>query len=86
MGTPESSGLSAARLQAVLWDMDGTLVETEQYWGEGMFALARQLGGGMSEAARQRTVGTSLRAAPGGARPPPVELVETPVRGYSSGS
>jgi HAD superfamily hydrolase (TIGR01509 family) len=65
VGTPESSGLSAARLQAVLWDMDGTLVETEQYWGEAMFALARQLGGEMSEAARQRTVGTSLRTALG---------------------
>jgi HAD superfamily hydrolase (TIGR01509 family) len=50
-------------LQAVLFDMDGTLVETEQYWGTAMFALAERLGGRMSEAARERTVGTSMRFA-----------------------
>ncbi|MBB3084253.1 HAD family hydrolase [Geodermatophilus sabuli] len=50
-------------LQAVLFDMDGTLVETEQYWGEAMFALARELGGRMSDRARQRTVGTSMPVA-----------------------
>ena len=47
-------------LRAVLFDMDGALVETEQYWGEAMFALARRLGGQMSEAAREQTIGTSL--------------------------
>src|SRR3954469_6385240 len=50
-------------LSAVLFDMDGTLVETEQYWGEAMFALAGELGGRMSDAARERTVGTSMRFA-----------------------
>src|SRR3954471_10610180 len=50
-------------LSAVLFDMDGTLVETEQYWGEAMAALAAQLGGRMSAAARERTVGTSMRFA-----------------------
>jgi HAD superfamily hydrolase (TIGR01509 family) len=50
-------------LHAVLFDMDGTLVETEQYWGEAMAALADQLGGRMSPAARERTVGTSMRFA-----------------------
>jgi HAD superfamily hydrolase (TIGR01509 family) len=50
-------------LAAVLFDMDGTLVETEQYWGEGLFALARELGGSMSAAARERTVGTSMLIA-----------------------
>jgi HAD superfamily hydrolase (TIGR01509 family) len=50
-------------LQAVLFDMDGTLVETEQYWGEAMNALAHQLGGRMSAAARERTVGTSMHFA-----------------------
>jgi HAD superfamily hydrolase (TIGR01509 family) len=53
------------KLQAVLFDMDGTLVETEQYWGEAMAALADQLGGRMSPAARERTVGTSMRFAMG---------------------
>ena len=51
--------------RALLFDMDGTLVETEQHWGEAMFALARRLGGEMSEAARERTVGTSMRTALG---------------------
>jgi HAD superfamily hydrolase (TIGR01509 family) len=41
--------------------MDGTLVETEEYWGEAMQALAERLGGRMSPEARERTVGTSMR-------------------------
>src|SRR4051812_18769899 len=52
-------------LQAVLFDMDGTLVETEQFWGEAMFALARRLGGRMSDEARERTVGTTVRTSMG---------------------
>lgn len=51
----------APSLRVVLFDMDGTLVETEQYWGEALFALADRLGGRMSPAARERTVGTSMR-------------------------
>jgi HAD superfamily hydrolase (TIGR01509 family) len=43
--------------------MDGTLVETEELWGEAMFELAAQLGGRMSDAARAATVGTSMRVA-----------------------
>jgi HAD superfamily hydrolase (TIGR01509 family) len=50
-------------LRAVLFDMDGTLVQTEEHWGEAMSALAARLGGEMSAAARQRTVGTSMRTA-----------------------
>jgi HAD superfamily hydrolase (TIGR01509 family) len=52
-----------AQPAAVLFDMDGTLVQTEELWGEAMFALAERLGGEMSPAARQRTVGTSMRTA-----------------------
>jgi HAD superfamily hydrolase (TIGR01509 family) len=48
-------------LRAVLFDMDGTLVETEQYWGEAMFELAERLGGRMSEGARASTVGSTMR-------------------------
>ena len=51
------------RLRAVLFDMDGTLVQTEEHWGLAMSALAARLGGEMSAAARQRTVGTSMRTA-----------------------
>jgi HAD superfamily hydrolase (TIGR01509 family) len=54
---------SAPSLQAVLFDMDGTLVETEQYWGEAMFELAAVLGGRMSEEARAATVGSSMRTS-----------------------
>ncbi len=51
----------AGELRAVLFDMDGTLVETEQYWGEAMFELAARLGGRMSESARAATVGSTMR-------------------------
>jgi HAD superfamily hydrolase (TIGR01509 family) len=53
----------AGTVAAVLFDMDGTLVQTEEYWGEALFALAHRLGGRLSEAARQRTVGTSMRVS-----------------------
>jgi HAD superfamily hydrolase (TIGR01509 family) len=52
-------------LRAVLFDMDGTLVETEEYWGEAMFALARRLGGEMSAQARMATIGSSMRTSMG---------------------
>jgi HAD superfamily hydrolase (TIGR01509 family) len=47
----------------VLFDMDGTLVETEELWGEAMAALAVRLGGVFSSEARERTVGTSMPVA-----------------------
>jgi HAD superfamily hydrolase (TIGR01509 family) len=50
-------------LAAVLFDMDGTLVETEQYWGVAMAELAGRLGGVLSAPARERTVGTTMRFA-----------------------
>ena len=50
-------------LRAVLFDMDGTLVQTEEQWGEAMATLATRLGGEMSVAARQRTVGMSMRTS-----------------------
>ena len=56
-----SDRLPAGDLRAVLFDMDGTLVETEQYWGEAMFELAGRLGGRMSEGARASTVGSTMR-------------------------
>jgi HAD superfamily hydrolase (TIGR01509 family) len=54
-------GTAPSLLRAVLFDMDGTLVETEQYWGEAMFELAERLGGRMSESARAATVGSTMR-------------------------
>jgi HAD superfamily hydrolase (TIGR01509 family) len=67
----ETSSLSAAatrtpdRPSAVLFDMDGTLVETEETWGEALAALARRHGGEVSPAARAATVGTSMPVALG---------------------
>src|SRR3954469_7280535 len=60
-GEPTIAGTVRNDLEAVLFDMDGTLVETEGYWGEAMFALAERLGGRLSPEARARTVGTSMR-------------------------
>jgi HAD superfamily hydrolase (TIGR01509 family) len=48
-------------LRAVLFDMDGTLVETEHYWGQALQELARRLGGELSDEGRAATVGTSMR-------------------------
>ena len=61
-GEPRDRGRRGT-LRAVLFDMDGTLVQTEEYWGEAMFELADRLGGRMSEEARARTVGTSMRTS-----------------------
>ncbi|WP_233495895.1 HAD family phosphatase [Geodermatophilus sp. TF02-6] len=52
-------------LPAVLFDMDGTLVETEECWGAAMGELAARLGGRLSAQARARTVGTSMPVALG---------------------
>jgi HAD superfamily hydrolase (TIGR01509 family) len=60
---PQHRTGTAPALRAVLFDMDGTLVETEELWGEAMFELAGRLGGRMSDEARSRTVGTSMRVS-----------------------
>ena len=45
---------------AVLWDMDGTLVDTEPYWIETEYALAREHGGEWTEADAMTLVGSDL--------------------------
>jgi HAD superfamily hydrolase (TIGR01509 family) len=47
-------------LQAVLFDMDGTLLDSEKVWDVALADLATWLGGELSEAARHRMVGSSL--------------------------
>jgi HAD superfamily hydrolase (TIGR01509 family) len=48
-------------LAAVLWDMDGTLVDSEGLWSITMTELAAHLGGELSLATREDLTGSSLR-------------------------
>lgn len=48
-------------LAAVLFDMDGTLVDSEKVWAVGLHELAVRHGGVLSESARVAMVGTSTR-------------------------
>lgn len=50
----------SAVLQAVLWDMDGTLVDSERLWDVSLADLAEHLGGGLSAGTRGELVGSSL--------------------------
>ncbi|MDN4175143.1 HAD family phosphatase [Nocardioides sp. SOB77] len=67
---------------AVLWDMDGTLVDTEPYWIETEFALAERFGGTWSEAHALSLVGNDLMVSARYIREhmplelPPEEIVE----------
>jgi HAD superfamily hydrolase (TIGR01509 family) len=47
-------------LEAVLFDMDGTLVDSEKVWDVGLRELARRYGGELSTPARTRMIGTSM--------------------------
>ncbi len=47
-------------LAAVLWDMDGTLVDTEPYWIECEHELVEQYGGTWSEAQAAALIGSDL--------------------------
>ncbi len=50
-------------LQAVLFDMDGTVVDSEQLWARAMKLIAADLGGTMTEEALARTTGLSVPAS-----------------------
>ncbi|SHJ93858.1 haloacid dehalogenase superfamily, subfamily IA, variant 3 with third motif having DD or ED/haloacid dehalogenase superfamily, subfamily IA, variant 1 with third motif having Dx(3-4)D or Dx(3-4)E [Pseudonocardia thermophila] len=45
---------------AVLWDMDGTLVDSEKVWTISLQDTARKLGGELSAAAREAMVGSNM--------------------------
>ena len=53
---PEQAGLPAA----VLWDMDGTLVDTEPYWIATEYAMAERYGGTWSQEQALSLVGNDL--------------------------
>jgi HAD superfamily hydrolase (TIGR01509 family) len=67
---------------AVLWDMDGTLVDTEPYWIECEYALVEAYGGTWSDELAHAQVGNDLIVTAqnlvlhGGVPLPPVEIVE----------
>ena len=52
-----------APLQAVLWDMDGLLVDTEPTWTIAEIELAQRLGGSWSDDLKAQIVGTRLEVA-----------------------
>lgn len=47
-------------LAAVLFDMDGTLVDSEKVWTIALYELAESLGGRLSDQARAAMVGTNM--------------------------
>jgi beta-phosphoglucomutase-like phosphatase (HAD superfamily) len=47
-------------MQAVLWDMDGTLVDTEPYWIATEYAMAEKYGATWSQAHALQLVGSDL--------------------------
>lgn len=48
------------RPAAVLWDMDGTLIDSERLWDVSLQATARELGGELGAAARDSLVGVDI--------------------------
>jgi HAD superfamily hydrolase (TIGR01509 family) len=48
-----------AHLAAVLWDMDGTLLDSEKLWDIGVRELSVELGGEMSDEIRHALIGAS---------------------------
>ncbi|MET9634270.1 HAD family phosphatase [Lentzea sp. NPDC006480] len=47
-------------LSAVLWDMDGTLLDSEKLWDIPLYEYAEKLGGTLSLETRERMVGTNV--------------------------
>jgi HAD superfamily hydrolase (TIGR01509 family) len=46
--------------EAVLWDMDGTLVDSEKLWDIGLRELTEQLGGELDDRTRDSLVGSNM--------------------------
>ncbi|WP_307851912.1 HAD family phosphatase [Williamsia sp. CHRR-6] len=59
--TPDGS--AGGLPDAVLWDMDGTLLDSEKLWDVAMIELALELGIVMTHELRRSTLGNSMRGA-----------------------
>jgi HAD superfamily hydrolase (TIGR01509 family) len=59
-GRTKGAALSTDHLAGVLFDMDGTLVDSEKVWDVGLTELAQDYGGRLSAGARAAMVGTSM--------------------------
>lgn len=57
---PTGARPGSGSLQAVLWDMDGTIVDTEPYWIRAETALVESFGGRWSSAEAEALVGQAL--------------------------
>ncbi|MBB5954139.1 HAD superfamily hydrolase (TIGR01509 family) [Saccharothrix tamanrassetensis] len=47
-------------LEAVLWDMDGTLLDSEKLWDVPLYEFAEKLGGTLSLSTRQAMIGSNV--------------------------
>ncbi len=56
----EKSTSAVDGLAAVLWDMDGTLVDSEKLWDVALYETAEWLGGKLSEEQRMTLVGSNM--------------------------
>jgi beta-phosphoglucomutase-like phosphatase (HAD superfamily) len=50
-----------SQLRAVLWDMDGTLVDSEKIWTVALVELMARLGGVLTDEAREEMLGSNMR-------------------------
>ena len=50
-----------SQLRAVLWDMDGTLVDSEKLWTIALEELMVRFGTGLSDATREALIGSNMR-------------------------
>ena len=80
---PEGAGSTASTPAAVLWDMDGLLVDSEPVWTVAEAELAERLGGRWDQDVKAAVVGTRLDVAVPlilrwfGADPTPERVAET---------
>ena len=60
LADPAVSSRPAAFPAAVLWDMDGTLIDSERLWDVSLQETARELGGTLGDAARRSLMGVEI--------------------------